>query len=344
MGTIEHIAKWNKESCTWEEPGLLDMGHSFSISHYETVLNDPFDGMNYIIVAGGSRLERNTSNYSKINDRIYRMDNVINHYKNQNGNYNIQCFFIDKDAPIIESAKKFAEYIDSIASLPNTKTISVMGVSKCGTMCFYTPRFFKCDESFDKVNIFNVAAPYLGTKFASPTLIVPEIYDYAIKTLGNNQMGNFLYNRLLAAYKDGCSYSHMDYDISLQDGIGDEFIDSYDREFIRQMFCSENVDAIREIHSFKNFTTRADEKSLPEALATFNFWGVSLCLLNNIFFGGKADGLVPYDSQKSIDDVMHMESIHLVSSHHDVNTNIRVCNEILAEIDKTIGPTLRLKK
>ena len=64
-------------------------------------------------------------------------------------------------------------------------------------------------------------------------------------------MGNFLYNRLLAAYKDGCSYSHMDYDISLQDGIGDEFIDSYDREFIRQMFCSENVDAIREIHSFK---------------------------------------------------------------------------------------------
>ena len=94
MGTIEHIAKWNKDSCTWEEPGLLDMGHSFSISHYETVLNDPFDGMNYIIIAGGSRLERNTSNYSKINDRIYRMDNVINHYKNQNGNYNIQCFLV----------------------------------------------------------------------------------------------------------------------------------------------------------------------------------------------------------------------------------------------------------
>ena len=112
MGTIEHIAKWNKESCTWEEPGLLDMGHSFSISHYVTILEVWFDGMNYIIVACGSRLVRISSYDSKRNDRIYRMDNVINHYKNQNGNYNIQCFFIDKDAPIIESAKKFAEYID----------------------------------------------------------------------------------------------------------------------------------------------------------------------------------------------------------------------------------------
>ncbi len=344
MGTLEHIAKWNKDACTWEEPGILDMGHSFSISHYETICNDPFDGFNYIIIAGGSRLERNTSKFDKISDKIYRMDNVINHYKNQNGNYVIQCFFIDKDAPVIESARKFADYIDSIACLSNTKTVNIMGVSKCATMSFYMPRFFKCNDSFDKVSVFNVAAPYLGTKFASPTLIVPEIHDYAIRTLGDNQMGNFLYNRLLSMYKDGCSYSHMDYDISLQDCIGKEFIDLYDRDFIRQMFCSENVDSIREIRTFKNFTTRADKKSLPEALATFNFWGVSLCLLNDIFFEGKADGLVPYDSQKSIDDILHMESIHLNSSHHDVNTNIRVCNEILNEMDKTIGPTLRLKK
>ena len=96
--------------------------------------------------------------------------------------------------------------------------------------------------------------------------------------------------------------------------------------------------------TFDDIMDCADEKSLPEALATFNYWGVGLCLLNNIFFGGKADGLVPYESQKSIDDILHMESIHLASSHHDVNTNIRVCNEILSEIDKTIGPTLRLKK
>ena len=49
------------------------------------------------------------------------------------------------------------------------------------------------------------------------------------------------------------------------------------------------------------------------------------------------------ENAKSIDDILHVESIHLPSSHHDVNTNIRVCNQILEEIDKTIEPTLRLK-
>lgn len=343
MGTLEHIAKWDKDKHFWGEPSAFDLGHSFSIANYDIILNDPFDGVNYIIIASGSRLERNTSNFQTIEEKIYRMDNVINHYKNQNGNYIIQCFFIDKDAPIIECSKKFAEYIDSLAYLPNTKTINVIGVSKCATMSFYTPRFFKCSESFNKFNLFNVAAPYLGTKFASPTMIIPEIKDFAISTFGNNVIGYSIYNKLLNSYNSANSNSHMDYDISLLDSIGDELKSSYDRFFIERMFCSENVDSIKEIHSFKNFTTRIDKKSLPEAIATFNFWGISLCFLNDIFFEGKADGLVPFESQQSIDDVLHVESIHLPSSHHDVNTNIRVCNKILEEIDSTIGPSLRLK-
>ena len=344
MGTLEHLAKWNKESCMWEKPTLLDIGHSFSIASYEPIINDSSDGFHYIIIASGSRLERNTSKFQQISDKIYRIDNVINHYKNQKGNYQIKCFFIDKDAPIIESARKFAEYIDSLSVLPSTKSINVMGVSKCATMSFYTPRFFKYDESFDKFNLFNVAAPYLGTKFASPSVIVPEIKEYSIQTFGNNVVGDFMYNKLLDTYKDGCSYSHMDYDVSLLDSIGDEYKELYDRLFIKNMFCSENIDAVREIHSFKNFTTKIDSKTLTEALSTFNFWGVTLCFLNDAFFKGEADGLVPYESQIAVDDIMHSESIHLPSSHHDVNTCIRVCNEILCEIDKTIEPSLRLRK
>ena len=42
-----------------------------------------------------------------------------------------------------------------------------MGVSKCGAMSFYTPRFFKQAQSFDKTNIFNVAVPYQETKFTT---------------------------------------------------------------------------------------------------------------------------------------------------------------------------------
>lgn len=344
MALVQHIAKWNLENNTWDKPSFLDVGHCFSIVNYDYICNDPFDGVNYVIIATGSRLERNTSNFFEISNKIYRIDNVINHFKNKNGNYQIQTFFIDKDAPIIESAKKFAEYIDSLAIIPSTKTINVMGVSKCGTMSFYVPSFFKYNESFNKFNLYNVAVPYQGTKFASPNLIIPEIRDFCIKTLGNNFLGDFLYYKLFNSYRLGSSYSHMDYDVSILDSIDEQYKNLYDRLFIEQIFSSKNVEAINEINSFKNFTTKADKHSLPEAIATFNYWGVSLCLLNDIFFEGKADGLVPYESQKSIDDIIHQKSIHLPSSHHDVNTNIRICNQILDEMDKTIEPTLRLKK
>ncbi len=344
MGTIEHFAKWNKKTKQWEKPRFEDLGHCFSIADYDTIINNPGEKINYIIIASGSRLERNTKEYLKIDEKIYRIDNVIEHYKHQKGNYHIQCFFIDKDAPIIESSKKFAEYIDSLAVLPTTKTINVMGVSKCGAMSLYAPRFFKQNETFHKFNLFNVTVPYQGTKFASPKLVLSEARAFSKKIFGNSPFSNILFQKLKESYLDGCSYSHMDYDVSLQNSIGGNHRALYDKNFVKNMFCSENIDAIREINSFKNFTTRIDRDTLPEAIRTFNSWGISLCLLNEIFFDGKADGLVPYESQKSIDDILHTESIHLPSSHHDVNTNIRVCNQILEEIDKTIEPTLSLKR
>lgn len=343
MGTIEHFAKWDKINKQWRNPTFEDFGNCFSIADYKTIINEPNTGINYIIIASGSRLERNTKEYLKIDEKIYRIDNVIDHYKHQKGNYHIQCFFIDKDAPIIETAKKFAEYIDSLSTLPSTKTINVMGVSKCGAMSLYTPRFFKHNESFQKFNLFNVTVPYQGTKFASPKLVLSEARAFSKKLFGNSSLGKLVFQKLKETYQDGCSYSHMDYDISLENSIGGTHRALYDKNFIKNMFCNENIAAIREINSFKNFTTRIDKFTLPEAIRTLNTWGISLCIINDIFFERKADGLVPYESQKSIDDILHVESIHLPSSHHDVNTNIRVCNQILEEIDKTIEPTLRLK-
>ena len=344
MGTIEHFAKWDKKNKQWRNPTFEDYGNCFSIADYETIIHEPNDKINYIIIASGSRLERNTKEYLKIDEKIYRIDNVIEHYKKQKGNYHIQCFFIDKDAPIIETAKKFAEYIDSLSILPSTKTINVMGVSKCGAMSFYTPRFFKYNESFQKFNLFNVTVPYQGTKFASPKLVLSEAKAFSKKLFGNSPLSKLVFQKLKETYQNGCSYSHMDYDVSIQNSIGGNHRALYDQNFIKNMFCSENIEAIKEINSFKNFTTKIDKLTLPEAIKTLNSWGISLCIINEIFFEGKADGLVPYESQKSIDDILQIESIHLPSSHHDVNTNIRVCNQILEEIDKTIEPTLRLKK
>ena len=344
MGTIEHLAKWNKITKKWEKPKQENFGNSFSIVDYKTIINNPYDTINYIIIASGSRLERNTKEFIKIDEKIYRIDNVINHYKNKQGNYHIQCFFIDKDAPIIESSKKFAQYIDSLAQLSSTKTINVMGVSKCGAMSLYTPRFFKHNETFKKFNLFNVTVPYQGTKFASPKLVLTEAKAFSKKLFGNSLLAKLTFQKLKEIYQDGCSYSHMDFDVSLQDSIGGNYRILYDKNFIKNMFCTENIDALKEINSFKNFTTKIDKYTLPEAIKTLNTWGISLCLLNEIFFDGQADGLVPYESQISIDEILHTPSIHLPSSHHDVNTNIRVCNQILEEIDKTIEQQIILKK
>ena len=44
---------------------------------------EQLDKFNYIIIASGSRLERNTNNFINIDEKIYRMDNVIEHYKNR---------------------------------------------------------------------------------------------------------------------------------------------------------------------------------------------------------------------------------------------------------------------
>jgi hypothetical protein len=152
------------------------------VYRYSIFVNDE----DYKLISENPISHNDTAYFINIDEKIYRMDNVIEHYKNQKGNYIIQCFFIDKDAPIIETAKKFANYIDSLSINPSTKTINIMGVSKCGAMSFYTPRFFKQQESFDKTNIFNVAVPYQGTKFASPDLIIPEIKDFSTRTFGNN--------------------------------------------------------------------------------------------------------------------------------------------------------------
>lgn len=211
-----------------------------------------------------------------------------------------------------------------------------MGVSKCGAMSFYTPRFFKKAQSFDKTSIFNVAVPYQGTKFASPKIILSEARKYTKKLFGDTPIAKLVFRKLKNEYLSGCSYSHMDYDIALQGTIGGIQKALYDQNFIKNMFCSENIDAIKEINSFQNFTTQIDEQTLPEAIRTLNTWGISLCILNEIFFKGEADGLVPFESQKSVDDYIQKESIQL-QSHHDINTNIRACNQILEEIDKTLA-------
>ena len=64
--------------------------------------------------------------------------------------------------------------------------------------------------------------------------------------------------------------------------------------------------------------------------------GIGLCLLNDWFFDGKADGLVLTDEQHEIENYLDIQSVKLISSHHQVDEIPRVFDTILNDVNKAI--------
>ena len=328
MGTIDIFAKWNLEKNEWvQSSDLKDRGRSFAIASYKRIINDN-GKINYIIIDQGSRVEDHSKDFSTIKETEVRIDNVIRHYERCNGNYDIKLFLMDADAPIIEDAKLFAKYVESLALLPDTNSVNIVGLSKCSVMNFYVPRFFKNRETFKKTNVYNIASPYEGTKFASPKIFYPEIK----RVFKSDIVCNILVKNV---YEKKSSNSHMDYDIAIPGGIPDERIHLYDENFIKNVFCTDNVEAVKRLNSFKNILTSIDSEVRKEAIITGNLYGIALCLFDKRFFDGKSDGMVYTSSQKKVEDVLDIKS-YSIKSHHDVNSNIRAFNEVLGIVDDTI--------
>lgn len=335
MGTIEVLAKWDLKKNSWNRnPSIYERGRSFAFANYEKVINNP-GGIDYIIIGHGSRVEDHSTDYYDINERKVRIDNVISYFGKLNGNYDIRLFLMDADAPIIEDAKLMAEYVERLASLPTTNSVNIIGLSKCSDMNFYVPSYFRRVDTLKKVNIYNVAAPYNGTKLASPAIFYPEVKTLLTSKFGDGKFSTLIYDKLIEFYENISSNSHMDYDIAMVGGISDSKRDFYDEGFIRNIFSSDNVEAIKKINSFNNFVTGIDSSTLREAILTMNFVGIGLCVLDELFFDNKSDGMVYSDSQRLVDSVVGTKSIYL-PTHHDVNNNIRAINEVLGIVDDTI--------
>ena len=335
MGTIDIFAKWDLEKNEWvQSSDLKDRGRSFAIASYKRIINDN-GKINYIIIDQGSRVEDHSKDFSTIKKTEVRIDNVISHYERCNGNYDIKLFLMDADAPIIEDAKLFANYVDYLASLPYTNSVNIVGLSKCSVMNFYVPRFFKNSETFKKINVYNIASPYEGTKMASPLIFYPEIERYVASKVSNEKLAQNISDKLVGVYEGISSNSHMDYDIAIPGGIPDEKLHLYDENFIKNVFCTDNVVAVKRLNSFKNILTSIDSEVRKEAIKTLNFQAIALCLFDKMFFDGKSDGMVYTSSQRKVEDVLDIKS-YSIKSHHDVNSNIRAFNEVLGIVDDTI--------
>ena len=276
MGTIDIFAKWDLEKNGWtQSDNLKDIGRSFAIASYKRIINDN-GKINYIIIDQGSRVEDHSKDFSTIKETEVRIDNVISHYERCNGNYDIKLFLMDADAPIIEDAKLFANYVDYLASLSDTNSVNIVGLSKCSVMNFYVPRFFKNRETFKKTNVYNIASPYEGTKFASPKIFYPEIK----RVFKSDIVCNILVKNV---YEKKSSNSHMDYDIAIPGGIPDEKIHLYDENFIKNVFCTDNVEAVKRLNSFKNILTSIDSEVRKEAIITGNLYGIAYAFLIRYF-------------------------------------------------------------
>ena len=335
MGEIKILGKWDLNNKTWDiNPPKKLYGRSLAISSYKKTINNKRK-INYIIFNYGSRVEDHSKDYIKINKKEAGIKLFLNYFSGNN--YDIKLLLMDADAPIIEAAKYFAKYIEDIANLPTTNTINLIGLSKGGIMNFYIPRFLNNQNTFSKINIFNIATPYEGTKMASPLFLYPEIKKIISKKIHNKKLSNIIYNKLINIYENISSNSHMDYDIAIADGIPKTKLDNYDERTIKEIFSDKNIAAIKKIKNFKNFVTIIDKNTLKEAILTLNIKGILLCISNNILFNKLSDGMVHISSQQKIDNIINIKSYKLLSTHHDIISNKKALNEVLSIVNNTIS-------
>lgn len=340
MGKIEVLGKWNLKTADWSTQ-ITDKqrGRASSLGVYEDIIVNPNEGINYIIIALGSRVEDHSNDYLTIKEKEISVNKIISYFSKQNKNIAIRTFLMDADAPIKEDAKLIANYIDTLASKETTSTINLIGVSKCGTMSFYVPKYFTSPKSYQKTNVYTIASPFTGTKMASPKIFYPEVKELIKKVTCTTKLTDQIYQKLVSIYEGISSNSHMDYDIAIPGGVPEEKSSIYDETFIRDIFNQENIDAVERLNSYQNFITGIDRKTLPEAIATANTTGIGLCVIDKLFFDEQSDGLVPTKEQHKVEDVLSGNNfkVHtLASAHHDVIGTSRQLNEVLWNVTDTI--------
>ena len=346
MAVITGHKKWDKDLNMWKTNISEDeMIISSAFAHYVPVIHNLEDGINYIIFTYGNRVEDLTDNPMFLKDSAMNLNYLLDYFKTKDGNYKLITCFMDKDAPIIEDSKRLAEYIDLLNTDSNTKSVTLLSLSKGCCLATYVPRFIMKEESLKKLNVINMAAPYEGTVMASPRIFYPMMK----KLFLNNEL---LYRLFKGVYESISSNSHMDYDIAIKDGIclqsyntfSNVFYEDldmnkilnnkellklirtvtespykfYDPSFIKEIFCKENIDALNSVKSFTNLTTGANKKTLIDSIKRLNFKGIGMCFLNRQFLNGEGDGLVKTSSEKLIEDYMDTNSIHLDSAQHDI--------------------------
>lgn len=303
MGQINAIAKWDLENDRWRKIETKeDKKRALSIVDFGDVIYDESDqGKHYILIADGYRVENLSKDTETVNDRKDGIRNVINFFDRKKDNYHIELLLVDNDAPLREDGKFFATYIDHLAANNKVKSINYLGFSKCGVIGFDMIKYIKTAKGLAKTNVYCISSPFTGTLVASPKILEREARMIIEAKLGKNAFSEKVSNALIRFYKKALSNSHMDFDIALPGGVGDEYRNSYDPSFLENIFSSENIQASIRPNHFQNICTVITEQTTKDILRKCDLVGLGLLIMNEVFFDEPSDGLVALSAQCSIE-------------------------------------------
>jgi len=340
MGTIEILGKWNSEKNVFEtsfDPSLA--GTSFGIATYEPIKNIDGEEFDYIVISSGCRIENFTKDSRTINESHSAISKFIDFFANQKRNVLIKLIMLDKDDPLKEQGKLLASQIDLWASLPETKSINFLGHSKAAIMSFDMLKYFKNPLSYLKTNLYTTCAPFTGTIIASPDKITQRIEASLKERIPSKLLIDMLMKIVNYINDSMSSYSHMDFDIAPPGSISPEYMHLYDPSFITDIFSENNLNALSRLKSYTNICTKIDDGTLKDCIATANYVGVGLCLLDELVFDEPSDGFVTYSSQRLVEKhVLNREfkSVLLRSSHHGFMTSMRLTRDVMGVMEENL--------
>ena len=325
-GSVRHLKKYDSEAKTWRKcRSNSEKGSCASIVEYKPVLRRSGEEVNYVIIACNKTLESIatnrertlksttnnrdktlesiTTNYDTVSGSVFSMDKVCEYFSKQSENYRLQLFLVDEDAPLREDAKLLAEQIDIIATNPNTKSVSLIGISECGAMSFYDPSFFKSEDSFKKTNVVTVGTPFNGTITHSPHRIYELIKARIVSTFGDTVFSEKLRDLIILSYRKMRINSHRFYDVALKNELPSGKLEFYDASFIWEIFSEKNLHAIRKIRSYKNFVLKINGAVVAEAIRRRNKTSFNYCIMHKILLAGKDSNIIaPVESQELVED------------------------------------------
>lgn len=338
MSKVDIIGKWDLSNNSWYDPYTEEeRGKSLSLVSLKSVETDESYNYEYFIFCPGIRLENVSKDSKTVSDKAGDIDKAIKYFSKLDKNIHMKLLLLDNDAPLKEESIFLGNHIESISSNPHINSINVIAHSIGAAVAFDSLKSIRKPLALSKTNLFTTAVPFKGTIMASPLYLYPRLEDIIKNKISNEFLIQRLMEGLTKLYESFSSNSHMDYDIAIPGGANSK----YDKSFIKNLLSEENISMISKINSYHNIYTKIESDTFKKCLKTGDLTGMVLCLIDDIVFTEKSDGIVPLSSQQALEN-LNSEGlkIHQVkSSTNNIFGNVQDAYEVFSIINDEIDET-----